>query len=352
MRPHSLLVIAVLCSGTTPGESHNHVGSRDIGELTLVQNDTIIASTVELGVGRKLLNSIGFVFAPDVVTANLPYYGYRPDTITASSFCDGNSPLAKRSVGNTVAVLARESSTILSDDEYTGWRVEPRRGSAGASNSVTYEALCRTLASPDLRNDLESLVTGLVSRLEVLGLDGQMPNGTVWQATLDPVDDPFSGSESTYRDSLIPIGAGSIAIPADSEGDAARGTVVVDLYSHDSSLVESFDTGSFECLWNVSVSYVEGEPATQYLAAHSPNNNNTPNAQGISRAYVCPEVPSVVDLRLGNAQVQPEQQYANGIPVVLLSPMANWYVVTDAPFPDMRSELRFDRDAFASAGSM
>ena len=111
---------------------------------------------VEVGFGRKLWNSIGLIFAPDVVKREWPLYAYDPGRVLNDSDgpCQDGSRFAGLTVGHDVALITAQASGD-SFSGYTGWRLRPQN--AGGADSGTDAAfkfgdLCDTFRSKASQN--------------------------------------------------------------------------------------------------------------------------------------------------------------------------------------------------------
>ena len=65
-------------------------------------SDPVRGTTVEVGFVRKLWNSLGLIFAPDVVKRDWPLYAYKPTKIADADPCQEGSRFADLTIGHDV----------------------------------------------------------------------------------------------------------------------------------------------------------------------------------------------------------------------------------------------------------
>ncbi len=349
VRSGTLLAVAFLMAGTALGDVKDQRSSESSGVLLLNTVESIRASTVDVGFGRKLLNSLGFVFAPDVVAASLPYYAYSPKAIMNANACDAQSPVYRYTVGSTLAVLRPDLGAAAPNDMYVGWLLESPGRSKSTTATITFQELCNALGDEDNRSYLESQLFGLVSPSNYLEAGDRYRLPPLARAQLLPENRIAGNATEAIARNLIPVGSGFIDNADASAPNAAGNTFMVNLGLSDHQEMPGFEQ-NVGCVWRVHRETRKGLSPTHYFAAVPPGDGFI---EGVNQAEsACPTFLGEVALRPSDRHGQNKTTRVQHLPITLYAPADSWLVVSDEPFPGVEAELRFDRTAFAEAGLM
>ena len=139
MKLQAILVIVLLLPSVSIGQTETDDVPWDFDVSAPVRG-----TEVKVGFGRKLWNSFGLIFAPDVVKRSWPLYAYDPTKVVDADPCQDGSRFTELTVGHDVALITKQTSRDSSG--YEGFKLQPRavRADTGTDAVLRFDDLCGT----------------------------------------------------------------------------------------------------------------------------------------------------------------------------------------------------------------
>ena len=340
-----LMVILIL-----PGVSYGqNVGGEVRWNIDI--STPIRGGQVEVDFGRKLWNSVGLLVAPKVVKRSWPLYAYDLQTMEGADPCREGSPFGDITVGHDVALVSALHTDGIPD--FSGWKLRIRSNDgadgvdSGTRAMLRYNDLCNAFLHSNLERFQHTLdgLLALQSWMQQSNSDSQTPRrltplnqdyrnhlaASDWvllmEGTITQGDPDIRG---IYHDPVWNVPAGEQSIHLKWDGAQPLGP---DLDSIPKKIWRMETSDELDGnLFVTSTSHHEMYEARKFAAIELPNGD-TADWPGFSASP---------NHRFEIWYRQPDSHRS-------FDDMS-WYLVSDEPVPGVTSDLRIDKEAFASRG--